>query len=52
MIVSPHWRTDRCVEHMRGLERLLDEGFRFVAVPPTVKAFGTFPVRAFAVLSL
>jgi len=52
MIVSPHWRTDRCVEHMRGLERLPDEGFRCFAVPPKVKAFGTFPVRAFAVLSL
>lgn len=39
------------VEHMRGLERLPDEGFRFYAVPPKVKAFGTFPVRAFGVLS-
>ena len=35
-------------EHMRGLERLPDTGFRFTAAPPKVKAFGTFPVRAFA----
>jgi len=39
------------VEHMRGLERLPDEGFRFFAVPPKVKAFGTFPVRAFGVVA-
>lgn len=36
-------------EHMRGLELLPDDGFRFFAVPVKVKAFGTFPVRAFAV---
>jgi len=35
-------------EHMRGLERLPDQGFRFTAAPPKIKAFGTFPVRAFA----
>lgn len=35
-------------EHLRGLELLPDEGFRFTAAPPKVKAFGTFPVRAFA----
>jgi kynurenine formamidase len=35
-------------EHMRGLEELPDEGFRFYAVPVKVKGFGTFPVRAFA----
>ncbi|HYC73449.1 cyclase family protein [Brevundimonas sp.] len=35
-------------EHMRGLELLPDAGFRFTATPPKVKAFGTFPVRAFA----
>jgi len=35
-------------EHMRGLELLPDDGFRFTAAPPKVKAFGTFPVRAFA----
>ena len=37
-------------EHMRGLEQLPDEGFRFHAAPVKVKAFGTFPVRAYAVL--
>jgi len=38
-------------EHMRGLELLPDAGFRFTAAPPKVKAFGTFPVRAFAELA-
>lgn len=37
-------------EHMRGLELVPDGGFRFFAVPVKVKAFGTFPVRAFALL--
>lgn len=37
-------------EHMRGLEQLPDTGFRFHAAPVKVKAFGTFPVRAYAVL--
>jgi len=37
-------------EHMRGLENLPDGGFRFHAAPVKVKAFGTFPVRAYAVL--
>jgi len=37
-------------EHMRGLEGVPDRGFRFFAVPVKVKAFGTFPVRAFALL--
>jgi arylformamidase len=37
-------------EHMRGLDLLPDSGFRFHAVPVKVKAFGTFPVRAYAVL--
>ena len=40
------------VEHLRGLEQLPDDGVRFFAVPPRVRAFGTFPVRAFAVLNL
>jgi kynurenine formamidase len=35
------------VEHLRGLVELPDGGFRFFAVPPKVKGFGTFPVRAF-----
>jgi kynurenine formamidase len=38
------------VEHLCGLERLPDAGFRFFAVPVKVRAFGTFPVRAFAVI--
>lgn len=38
------------VEHLRGLEQLPREGFRFYAVPVKVKGFGTFPVRAFAVV--
>jgi len=38
------------VEHMRGLELLPDGGFEFHAVPVKVKGFGTFPVRAFAVI--
>ena len=37
-------------EHMRGLENLPERGFRFHAAPVKVKAFGTFPVRAYAVL--
>ncbi len=36
------------VEHMRGLDQLPDRGSRFFAVPPKVRGFGTFPVRAFA----
>jgi kynurenine formamidase len=35
------------VEHMRGLREVPVEGGRFFAVPVKVKAFGTFPVRAF-----
>jgi kynurenine formamidase len=38
------------VEHMRGLDALPVEGSRFFAVPVKVKAFGTFPVRAFAMV--
>ena len=37
-------------EHLRGLEQLPDAGARFSAVPVKVKAFGTFPVRAWAAL--
>ncbi|HEU0295712.1 MAG TPA: cyclase family protein [Anaerolineales bacterium] len=37
-------------EHMCGLELLPDSGFRFHAAPVKVRAFGTFPVRAYAVL--
>jgi kynurenine formamidase len=35
------------VEHLRGLSAVPDAGARFFAVPVKVKAFGTFPVRAF-----
>ena len=38
------------VEHLRGLAALPATGCRFFAVPVKVKAFGTFPVRAFAVV--
>lgn len=36
------------VEHMTGLQQLPATGFCFYAVPPKVRSFGTFPVRAFA----
>jgi kynurenine formamidase len=36
------------VEHMTGLARIPEAGFKFSAVPVKVKGFGTFPVRAFA----
>ncbi|HEV7395463.1 MAG TPA: cyclase family protein [Pyrinomonadaceae bacterium] len=38
------------VEHLCGLRELPDNGFRFFAVPPKLKKFGSFPVRAFAIL--
>jgi kynurenine formamidase len=38
-------------EHMANLGSLPDEGFRFSAVPPKVRGMGSFPVRAYAVLS-
>ncbi|MCA1556952.1 MAG: cyclase family protein [Acidobacteria bacterium] len=38
------------VEHMTNLESLPEAGFRFFAVPVKVQAFGTFPVRAFAII--
>jgi len=40
------------VEHMTNLAALPDTGFRFCAVPPKVKGFGTFPVRAYAVRAI
>lgn len=39
------------VEHLRGLEQLPGDGFRFHAAPAPVQRFGTFPVRAYAVVS-
>jgi len=38
------------VEHLCGLGELPDENFKFFAVPVKVKNFGTFPVRAFAIV--
>jgi kynurenine formamidase len=37
-------------EHMTGLDQLPVTGARFTAVPPKFAGFGTFPVRAFALL--
>jgi kynurenine formamidase len=36
------------VEHLTNLALLPDTGFRFSAVPPRIRALGSFPVRAFA----
>ena len=36
------------VEHLCNLENVPDREFRFSAVPPKLKAVGTFPVRALA----
>jgi kynurenine formamidase len=38
------------VEHLCNLNSLPNSNFRFFAVPPKVKEFGTFPVRAFAIV--
>jgi arylformamidase len=38
------------VEHLCNLSSLPDDRFRFFAVPVKVRAFGTFPVRAFAIV--
>jgi len=38
------------VEHLVNLQTLPPRGFRFFAVPPRVKQFGSFPVRAFAII--
>jgi kynurenine formamidase len=38
------------LEHMRNLDNLPGSGFRFSAVPVKVSGFGTFPVRAYAVV--
>ncbi|HEY6051502.1 MAG TPA: cyclase family protein [Thermoanaerobaculia bacterium] len=39
------------VEHLTGLQGVLGRAFRFFAVPPPFAGMGSFPVRAFAVLS-
>ena len=38
------------VEHLTNLDALPARGARFTAAPPAVERFGTFPVRAFALL--
>jgi kynurenine formamidase len=38
------------VEHLTGLGGLPAAGARFTAAPPAIEGFGTFPVRAFAVI--
>ena len=38
------------VEHLRGLDQLPTDGFRFFAVPPRIVRGASFPVRAFAEL--
>lgn len=40
------------VEHLCRLEDLPDSGFKFFAVPVKVRHFGTFPVRAFGIVSV
>ncbi len=40
------------VEHLRGLDQLPPDGFRFSAAPPRIAGMGTFPVRAYAVLGV
>lgn len=40
------------IEHMSNLSKLPDNGFIFNAVPVKVKKFGTFPVRAFAIVKI
>ena len=38
------------VEHLTNLHSLPNQGFRFFAVPAKIQKFGTFPVRAFAII--
>ncbi len=40
------------VEHLTGLDGVPARGSRFTAVPPAVRGFGTFPVRAFATVAM
>ena len=39
------------VEHLAGLSRLPNDGFHFFAAPVKAKGMGTFPVRAFGIVS-
>jgi len=38
------------VEHLTNLSALPSSGFRFHAVPPRIRGFGSFPIRAFATI--
>jgi len=38
-------------EHMTGLGKVPDSGFRFSAVPPKIAGMGTFAVRCYAVIA-
>jgi len=38
------------VEHLTGLDQLVDRAFRFYAVPPLIQGLASFPVRAFALV--
>jgi kynurenine formamidase len=38
------------LEHLTGLDQLPTTGARLHAAPPRIKGFGTFPVRAHAVI--
>ena len=38
------------VEHLTGLGAVPPTGARFTAVPPMIRSFGSFPVRAYAVV--
>ncbi len=38
------------VEHLTRLDELPPSGARFTAAPPAIEEFGTFPVRAFAIV--
>jgi kynurenine formamidase len=38
------------VEHLTNLDQVPASGARFTAAPPAVERFGTFPVRAFALM--
>ena len=39
------------VEHLCRLQAIPDQGFRFFAVPVKIRGFGSFPVRAFAIVA-
>jgi kynurenine formamidase len=39
------------VEHLRGLDELPPDGFRFHAAPPLLEGLDSFPVRAYAVVA-